>query len=702
MDRNMITILKGCLLPLIMVCCFQAQAQPPHHVWAKSMGGPGNEAVNGMVMDTAGNIFITGYFYSGGADFDPGTGIAELEGKGGNDIFIARYDPQGNYVWAASVGGLRDQYSEAIGVDAAGNIYITGRFQDTVDFDPGTGTAELIATGNNFDRFIAKYDGQGNYIWAKQLSNTATNLDMAVDAAGNMHITGYFTGTTDFNPASGVTNNLVSKGSADIFIAKYDSSGNYVWAYNMGSNNTSRQDRGMGITLDDVGNIYVTGYFFGTADFATTGTVPAELVSNGGISDIFLAKYDNNGNYIWAKGLGGLGRDEGNGIAVDAAGNVYVTGYHIGKADFNPATGAADTFYLYGNSSSDVFVAKYDNAGNYVWARGIASKGGDAGNSVAVNAAGDVYVTGDFSDTAYFSHGGSPAELIPNGGNNDIFIATYDAAGNYIWAKNFGGAPAHTLSESGVVIMLDAAGDAIIAGRYLDSADFDPGTGEAMLVSEGGAEIFLLKLSEHCTLYTNFLETTCDSFLFNGVTYTATGIYADTFTSVGLCDSIVTLDLTVYTTPEATVTASGSVLTASEGDGYHWLNCDNGTPVPEAGSRSYTAIQSGRYAVIVTNNSCSDTSECVSVIGTGISETEAGHNIQLYPNPVHDLVTIQAEPALTNATIRLISITGQLLLDQPNRQGSVITLDLGRFPAGVYFVEISTEGKTARMKLVKE
>jgi len=692
------------LIVLVIACCFQAKAQAPYHVWAKSMGGAGNESPEGVATDTAGNVYITGYFYSGSADFDPGTPVAELIPNGANDMFIAKYDPQGNYLWANAIGGTGSDYSRAIGVDGAGNIYITGNFQDTVDFDPGPGTQRLVATPGKSDMFIAKYNPGGDFIWVKQIGAGATSIGMAVDAAGNMYITGELTATVDFDPAATV-NAVPTSGGSDVFVAKYDSSGSHQWAFHAGNSNSARPDGGAAIALDNAGNVYVTGYFYSKADFdpSPAPADTANLTSNGGIGDIFVAKYSNSGSYIWAKNLGGTGRDEGHGIAVDAAGNVYVTGHFIGKADFNPGTAPADTVYLVSNNNSaDIFLAKLNSSGNYVWAHSIFCKGSsDEGNGVAADAAGDVYLTGIFTDTAYFDQGAGTSGLVANGGS-DILVARYDAAGNNIWAKNFGGSASTGTLEQGIAITLNTAGDAVITGIYQDTADFDPGPGTDTLKSQGGAEIFMLRLSEHCEIYTNFTERACDSFRFNGVTYTATGIYVDTFASALLCDSIVTLDLTVYSTPQAAVTKNGSTLTADSAGGYHWLDCDNGRLVPEAGSRSYTPPRTGNYAVIMTTNGCSDTSDCVSVEGTGIGEIAAGQQAWLYPNPFRDRLTIETGHALKNGTIRVIRTTGQLLLEQKGQQGTLFTVDMSKFPAGIYFVEISEGTQTFRMKAVRE
>ncbi len=320
-----------------------------NYVWAGNMGGTSYDIGYGIAVDGSGNSYVTGYF-QGTADFDPGTGTANLSSAGSIDIFIAKYDASGNYVWAGNMGGTSNEFGFGIAVDGSGNSYVTGYFEGTVDFDPGTGTANLSSAGNN-DIFIAKYEASGNYAWAIQAGGTSNDIGygIAVDGSGNSYVTGYFQGTVDFDPGTG-TVNLSSAGGYDIFIAKYDASGNYAWAIQAGG---TSDEFGFGIAVDGSGNSYVTGYFQGTADF-DPGAGTANLTSAGN-NDIFIAKYDASGNYVWAGNMGGTSADYGYGIAVDGSGNSYVTGYFQGTADFDPS---ANTYNLTSAGSSDIFVAK--------------------------------------------------------------------------------------------------------------------------------------------------------------------------------------------------------------------------------------------------------------------------------------------------------------------------------------------------------
>ena len=361
-------------------------------IWAKSAGGTSSESGLAISADTNGNAYVTGHF-DGTATF----GTIQLVSYGGFDIFIAKYDANGNCVWAKSAGGISSDNGFAISTDANGNLYVTGDFEETATF----GTIQLVSNGT-LDIFIAKYDANGNCIWAKSAGGNQweTGYGIVTDANGNSNITGYFRGTATFGSIP-----LESNGDFDIFIAKYDTNGNCVWAKNAGGND---YDGGRGISTDINGNSYVTGYFGGTATFGTI-----QLISYGEW-DIFVAKYDANGNCIWTKNAGGITYDVSYSISTDANGNSYITGYFGGTATFG-------TIQLISYGEWDIFIAKYDANGNCVWAIDGGGPSSASSQGISIDAIGNAYVTGTFDSTATFG----TTQLVSNG-KVDIFIASID------------------------------------------------------------------------------------------------------------------------------------------------------------------------------------------------------------------------------------------------------------------------------------
>jgi uncharacterized protein (TIGR02145 family) len=535
---------KTILLILAIIAIAQG-AKAQTFEWAKQMGGANSEYGESIVVDASGNVYTTGYF-EGTADFDPGPGTFNLTSAGLSDVFISKLDASGNFVWAKQLGGSSNARGYSIAVDASGNVYTTGSFSGTADFDPGQGTFNLTSAGLS-DVFISKLDASGSFVWAKQLGGSYNDVgnSIAVDAFGNVYTTGSFWETANFDPGPG-TFNLTSSGGIDIFISKLDASGNFVWAKQLGG---FSYDDGRSIAVDASGNVYTTGYFEGTADF-DPGPGTFNLTSTGD-SDIFISKLDASGNFVWAKQLGGTSGDYGYSIAVDASGNVYTTGSFYETADFDQGPG---TFNLTSSGGIDIFISKLDASGNFVWAKQLGGTSGDFGYSIAVDASGNVYTTGDFEGTADFDPGQGTFNLT-SVGNVDIFISKLDASGNFVWAKQLGG----TANDYGLSITVDASGNVYTTGSFQGTADFDPGPDTFNLISHGGDDIFVHKLSQCATTYGTDTQTACDSYLWiDGNTYTTSNNTATyTLTNAAGCDSVVTLNLTIN--PSYTIVFNESI-----------------------------------------------------------------------------------------------------------------------------------------------
>lgn len=381
-------------------------------VWAKTFGGILYDAVNSITVDATGNIYTTGYF-NGTVDLDPGAGVASFTTAGSTDAFVQKLDASGNFMWAKSFGGSSHENGISITLDASGNIYTTGYFNGTVDFDPGLGVANLSSAGNN-DVFIQKLDTSGNFIWAKSVGwlSDDQGLSITVDNSGNVFTAGYFSGTIDFDPGPGLAN-LSSAGNNDVFVQKLDASGNFVWAKSFGG---SSDDEAFAVAVDASGNTYTTGFFRGTADF-DPGAGTTNLTS-AGHADIFVHKLDASGNFIWAKSIEGGLEERGYSIAVDTSGNVYTTGYFYGTMDFDPGVGISN---LTSAGVTDIFVQKLDTDGNFIWAKSFGGGSNETAQSIFVDASGNLYTTGRFSGTADFDPGAGTANLT-SAGLWDVFV----------------------------------------------------------------------------------------------------------------------------------------------------------------------------------------------------------------------------------------------------------------------------------------
>jgi len=388
-------------------------------VWAKSMGGTSNSDVAwAITLDGSGNIYTTGFF-SGTADFDPGAGIANLTSAGGSDIFISKLDASGNYVWAKGMGSsgiTNNDEGRGIAVDGSGNVYTTGNFYGTVDFDPNGGTYNLTSNGFQ-DIFISKLDASGNFVWAGA-GGSAGGIDLSfgitLDASGNVYITGTFMNTVDFDLVTAGVYNITATGIQDVFVTKFSSSGNLVWAKNLGG--SGAVGSGYGIT-NDGSNVYLTGHFSGTVDFDPG--VGSFTITSGG-QDVFISKLSSAGNFIWAKSMAGTTSAIGYSIFLDSNSNVYTTGFFGGTVDFDPGAG---TFNLSSGGNTSIFVSKLNSSGNFKWAvsMGGAIYSNDLGVGVALDPNRNVYTTGHFFGTTDFDPGAGSYTLTPNG-SYDVFI----------------------------------------------------------------------------------------------------------------------------------------------------------------------------------------------------------------------------------------------------------------------------------------
>ena len=429
MLRKLVMLLYGLL---VLLCAAMAAA-----AWSggtKTWGSALDDMAQAVATDSAGNVYVTGYF-NGTVDFDTGGGVDYHVAIAKRDVFLCKLTAGGSFVWARTWGGNGDDTGNGIAVDSAGNVWVAGRFQDSADFDPGLGTDTHVAGGasGNNDAFVCKYDTNGNFQWARSWGGIYGDeaYGVAVDKSDNAYVVGDFSSlTVDFNPGAGVDNHDM-KGMFDAFISKFDSNGNFVWANTWGGD---VYDDGPRVTIDGSGNIYVCGMFSSTnADFDPgSGT---DIHATHGSIDVFLTKFTSNGAFLWARTWGGTGDDCGDCVHIGAGDTVYVTGYFTGAVDFDPGTGT-DTHTA--NGDRDCFLSRFDANGNFQWAKTWGGSGDDRAETIDIDNAGNIYDCGLFNGTVDFDPGNGVESHPPNGGN-DVFVSKFDANGNYLWARTCGG-----------------------------------------------------------------------------------------------------------------------------------------------------------------------------------------------------------------------------------------------------------------------
>ncbi|MCW3086149.1 MAG: hypothetical protein JWP12_3515 [Bacteroidetes bacterium] len=368
-------------------------------VWAKAIPSRSANTYSfrpGIALDASGNVIVTGLF-QGSVDFNPGAGTFNMSSTGVGDMFICKFDNAGNFTWAKQIGGVSWQIPSSLKTDPNGNIYVSGYFEGTTDFDPAAGTFPLSSASNSsLAGFVAKYDASGVFGWAKQFGGTGSWDDcaaLALDGAGNIYVTGGFDGTEDFDPGAGTLMLTSTSSSTQGFVMKLDNSGNLLWA-KATSGTGSNFARGNGIVAD-LSGVYYTGSFSGLVDL-DPGTGTYAVTGSTSNAQIFVSKLDATGNFVWGDALtGDGGPNEGSGIAIDAGGNVYITGYFNRTVDFDPGAATYNVTTMM-PGYTEAFINKFDPAGNFVWMKGF-SNGNIYGKEMVVDADGNIYVTGQLN-----------------------------------------------------------------------------------------------------------------------------------------------------------------------------------------------------------------------------------------------------------------------------------------------------------------
>ena len=315
----------------------------------KQLQGIGEVLPTGIKIDATGNTYVGGRFI-GACNFDPGNTNFTLNGSSAGDpaIFFAKYNSSGSMQFAKEINGSGLDVLHDIHLDANQQIYLTGYYQSSVDFDPSGSTFLLNAVGAQ-DAFFARYDSNGNLLVAKSISGNDSEEGYSItsDQSGNIIVAGSFQGTVDFNPGAG-TNNITASSSFSVYLSKYDSNGNLIFARGFG------EGRPKAIKCDQYNNIYLGGYYSGEYNFDPSATNLTDTAM-GGI-DMFFARYQSDGSLGFAWRFGGTSGDEISDIEIDLSSGFYLSGNFTGGISL---IGNSTTPTLTSAGSLDMFFARY-------------------------------------------------------------------------------------------------------------------------------------------------------------------------------------------------------------------------------------------------------------------------------------------------------------------------------------------------------
>jgi hypothetical protein len=610
-------------------------------LWAASSTASGNFSNEGWgtCLDPSGNVISVGMFQSPSITF----GSTTLPNAGGGNAFIVKYGPTGNFLWANRSVASQGCIFKSVAADAMGNIYALGWFTGpSVTF----GTINITSTGSN-NICLVKYDASGNVVWVRKSVGAGTHFGYGVslDPSGNANITGGFSGSTI---AFGSTT-LTNTGADDVFVVKYDASGNVTWAKNMSG---SGVEKGQSISVDANSNVYVVGYFASTP--LTAGT---NNVSSAGSNDAFIAKYDGSGNELWIRRAGGSGNDYGYSVAATSTG-LFMTGcmgtyannnggasITVGTLTLNPPPGSFDPS----------FIAQYDNNGNLLW-----------------------------------------ADALGGGGDDELWVASDQNCNAYIGGDNYGMDPFifgnDSLHMSGVETFFCAKltynMSVVVSGATSICA------GQTTTLTATGA------LS-----YTWSNTTFTDNIV---VSPTITTTYSVVGAGAGSCPPTPTF-FTVNVKPSPALTAINSktvickgesaTLTASGANSYAWSQGANTASVKVTPTTTTTYTLTGSMT-----NGCSKTMTISQTVNPcqGLNSIIGGYRaVNVSPNPVRDLLTVGIEQSNVSLTVRITNSLGQLIAETSSADPEFI-LDFREFSSGIYFISISDGNNQETVKVVKE
>ncbi|NLF73821.1 MAG: hypothetical protein GX575_32830, partial [Candidatus Anammoximicrobium sp.] len=464
--------------------------------WAAQEGLAPDDRGNDVAVDSMGNVYVAGK-------------AGKVDPPEAADFSVAKYAADGTPLWRHVFGpGGNDDDATGIAVDAYGQVYVTGHFQGTVDFDPGAGEANRTTAGNAayYDIFVLQLDTDGNFGWVKTYGQGDLGYDkghkIAIAEEGRVYVVGLFSGAVDFDP--GVTtpgDTVTTNGGYDAFVLALDAAGSFRWVRAAGG---ATSDNGSGVAVDGTGNVYVAGNFEGTVVFDASHT----LVANGSM-DAFVWTLDSSGNSIWAGDVGDSTADANNysatgtDVAVTAEGSVYLLGSFRGEADFDPSA-AGTASRTTPNSSWNAYVLHLSDPGDgtltFQQVANLGSWAQESGNTVAIDAAGNVLVGGSFQDTVDFNP--DPDDNAVNdlvgiswGTHQDLeirdgFLLSLSSSLDFRWVR--GVISSHDDRVWGVAV--SPTGTVVATGYFSDTVTFDHGDGTTTLASAGGTDAFVLSL----------------------------------------------------------------------------------------------------------------------------------------------------------------------------------------------------------------
>jgi Secretion system C-terminal sorting domain len=728
-------------------------------LWVRTWGAAASIShLDAYSLVTTNNEVIVGFYTSTTSlDLDPGTGVVTTFSAAGTAVFV-KVDNDGNYIWGkrtASSGVIK-----GLVIDENDQFYLSGTFQGTADFSPGSGTSSLTSSGGE-DVFIAKYDTSGALIWVKKIggSGNETLTTLHMDRNNNLFLAGRFNSNTlDLNPGSGV-NNVNHTSNFDSYLCKLDSSGAHRWSGALSGLSTEFIDA---IATSANGDVYFGGTYFGQVDVDMGSGV--QNISTPGLSDdMFLVKLDSAGVFQYVKVMGGVYNDAILDIVIDSTNTVYVAGSYNGTVDFDPSSNGV---YELVSTSGDGFIATYTPSGNFQMVRQIGNGTGNTFVRKMFVRDDYVYACGQYNLFMYIYTSTGYTGFSGQGTDCYFFrmttCATVLTASVSLVPDTVYGCSGDSVSITAVPVNggITNTYQWRLNGNIVNGVFGSLYTGP---LNAGNTLTCVLKSTEGCVInpitpempvvnnFTTFLTpshfiSTNPGIICNGVVVTfssvatnggsnpgyqwyqnnilvpgatqstfSPSVYAhnDNIACTLFPNSCTSLDsvsvntfITVFQVPNATVNVNGNVLSAqTAGATYQWVDCNNNyAPIPNAIQQAFSPISNGSYALIISNPFCSDTSACQTITTIGMNDQDLlEQSIRILPNPTSDNTLVTFPDFIEVTSIIITDMAGRnfgytLVLGNEKR----VELSVGHLSPGIYILQLNHSTGVISKQLIVE
>lgn len=454
---------KLALITTLIVLTFKLNAQI-NYDWSNDVEGTSSSSIWSVKASDKG-YYSTG-IVKGSVTYDQqGNYTYTANGTGSNgDIFFAKYTTSGVIDWIYHFGTTQNDIGLAIEEDSQGNVYLGGYFSDNLNFDPDLTTLGNLNNSGGQDGFIAKYNDQGDLLWVNQIHGTGDDQvrGLAINSDDELIVTGVFSNTATFSNGQGSTTKT-SSGNWDIFLSKFDTNGNLIFVESFGS---TGNDLGWDVEVDNDDNIVMNGYFTDQVNFDPNGS--AVLYFDGG-TDGFLAKYNNNGDYIWANKISGDYHDWVVSVGIDSNNDIYCGGY-FQSSTLNVDFAGNNMEVAHLESGREGYVVKFNSIGTYEWAQCLKGPGNNEVRFLTVDENDQVFATGYAGNTfAWYPFWYSqPDTTFQSSGAADFFITHIDNNGTVLNTDVFGS------NENDISYTIDKKEEKIIIGGYFnETVDFN-------------------------------------------------------------------------------------------------------------------------------------------------------------------------------------------------------------------------------------